>query len=145
MSSQLVSIAQNAASLTAGNKYSEYSKVILHVTDDVAYTVGNDSGMTMELTMPFGTRAMAQNILNDLTGYQYQSFDAQDALIDPAVQMGDAMDVNGIYGGIYSMRSKMGKLYVADVGAPAIKQINQKFQYKSSHDRQVARDFERLL
>lgn len=141
MSSQIVSIAQNAASLTAGKQYGEYSKVILHVTDELAYTVGNDTGMTMELTMPFGSREMAQNILKDLAGYQYQSFDAADALLDPAVQLGDALDVNGIYGGIYSMRSKLGKLYAADVGAPEVKQIDQAFKFKSSRDRKVARDF----
>lgn len=141
MSSQIISIAQNAAALTAGKQYGGYSKVILHVTDELAYTVGNDTGMTMELTMPFGTREMAQNILADLAGYQYQSFDAVDALLDPAVQLGDGLDVNGIYGGIYSMHSTLGKLFAADVGAPAIKQIDQTVKFKSDHDRQVIRDF----
>lgn len=141
LSSQIASLTQNAASLTSGKLYGGYSKVILHVTTELAYTVGNDSGMTMELTMPFGTREIAQNILSDLVGYQYQSFDASDDLLDPAVQLGDALDVNGVYGGIYSMRSKMGKLFAADVGAPEVKQIDQTAKFKKSKDRQVVRDF----
>ena len=40
MSSKVVSIAQNAVSLKAGKQYSGYTKVILHVSDEVSYTVG---------------------------------------------------------------------------------------------------------
>ena len=73
MSSQVISVARNAASLTAGKRATEYTKVILHVTDDVSYTVGNDLGLTMEYTNPFGTPEMARNILASISGYQHQS------------------------------------------------------------------------
>ena len=115
MSSKVVSIAQNAVSLKAGKQYSGYTKVILHVSDEVSYTVGNDNGLTMEYTMPFGTPQMAQDILDSISGYQYQEYDATDALIDPAVQLGDGLDVNGIYGSIDTKRTKFGYLFHADV------------------------------
>lgn len=141
MSSKVVSIAQNAVSLKAGKQYSGYTKVILHVSDEVSYTVGNDNGLTMEYTMPFGTPQMAQDILDSISGYQYQEYDATDALIDPAVQLGDGLDVNGIYGSIDTKRTKFGYLFHADVGSPQIKQINQTYTYKSSQERQVERNF----
>lgn len=141
MSSQVVSIAQNAVSLKAGKQYAGYTKVILHVSDEVSYTVGNDNGLAMEYTMPFGTPQMAQDILDSISGYQYQEYDATDALIDPAVQLGDGLDVNGIYGSIDTKRTKFGYLFHADVGSPQIKQINQTYTYKSSQERQVERNF----
>ena len=141
MSSKVVSIAQNAVSLKAGKQYSGYTKVILHVSDEVSYTVGNDNGLTMEYTMPFGTPQMAQDILDSISGYQYQEYDATDALIDPAVQLGDGLDVNGIYGSIDTKRTKFGHLFHADVGSPQIKQINQTYPYKSSQERKVERKF----
>lgn len=141
MSSEVVSVAQNAASITTGKKYGGYSKVILHVADDVAYTVGDDTGLTMEYTMPFGTPEMAKNILETITGYQHKAFDAKDVILDPAAQLGDALDVNGVHGGIFDLRSKFGQMFHADASAPEIKQIDQTHKYKSSQERQVERDF----
>ena len=141
MSSQVISVAKNAASLKAGKRAQEYTKVILHVTDDVSYTVGNDLGLTMEYTNPFGTLEMARNILASIAGYQHQSFDAASALLDPAAQLGDGLDINGIYGGIATMTSRYGPHFTADVGAPAIQEIDQKAPYKSSEARQVERKF----
>lgn len=141
MSSQVISVARNAASLTAGKRATEYTKVILHVTDDVSYTVGNDLGLTMEYTHPFGTPEMARNILASISGYQHQSYDATSVLLDPAAQLGDGLDINGIYSGIVTMTSHYGPHFTADTGAPAIQEINQKVQFKSSQERQVERKF----
>lgn len=141
MSSQVISVARNAASLTAGKRAKEYTKVILHVTDDVSYTVGNDLGLTMEYTHPFGTPEMARNILASIAGYQHQSYDATSVLLDPAAQLGDGLDINGIYGGIVTMTSHYGPHFTADTGAPAIQEINQKVPFKSSQERQVERKF----
>ena len=141
MSSQVISVARNAASLTAGKRATEYTKVILHVTDDVSYTVGNDLGLTMEYTHPFGTPEMAWNILASISGYQHQSYDATSVLLDPAAQLGDGLDINGLYSSIVTMTSHYGPHFTADTGAPAIQEINQKVQFKSSQERQVERKF----
>lgn len=141
MSSQAISVGRNAVSLTAGKRAKEYTKVILHVTDDVAYTVGNDLGLTMEYTNPFGTPEMAWNILRSISGYQHQSFDASSVLLDPAAQLGDGLDINGMYGGIATLNAHYGPQFTADAGAPAIQEINQKAPYKSSQERQVERNF----
>ena len=141
MSSHVISVARNAASLTAGKRATEYTKVILHVTDDVSYTVGNDLGLTMEYTHPFGTPEMARNILASISGYQHQSYDATSVLLDPAAQLGDGLDINGLYSSIVTMTSHYGPHFTADTGAPAIQEINQKVQFKSSQERQVERKF----
>lgn len=141
MSSQAISVGRNAVSLTAGKRAKEYTKVILHVSDDVAYTVGNDLGLTMEYTNPFGTPEMARNILASISGYQHQSFDAASVLLDPAAQLGDGLDINGMYGGIATLTAHYGPQFTADAGAPAIQEINQKAPYKSSQERQVERKF----
>lgn len=141
MSSQVISVARNAASLTAGKRAQEYTKLILHVTDDVSYTVGNDIGLTMEYTHPFGTPEMARNILASISGYQHQSYDATSVLLDPAAQLGDGLDISGIYSGIVTMTSHYDPHFTADTGAPAIQEINQKVQFKSSQERKVERKF----
>lgn len=141
MSSQAISVGRNAVSLNVGKRAKEYTKVILHVSDDVAYTVGNDLGLTMEYTNPFGTPEMAQNILRSISGYQHQSFDASSVLLDPAAQLGDGLDINGMYGGIATLNAHYGPQFTADAGAPAIQEINQKAPYKSSQERQVERKF----
>lgn len=111
------------------------------MTDDVSYTVGNDLGLTMEYTHPFGSQEMARNILASISGYQHQSYDATSVLLDPAAQLGDGLDINGIYSCIVTMTSHYGPHFTADTGAPAIQEINQKVQFKSSQERKVERKF----
>ena len=62
-------------------------------------------------------------------------------LLDPAAQLGDGLDINGIYSGIVTMTSHYGPHFTADTGSPAIQEINQKVQFKSSQERKVERKF----
>ena len=135
----MISIARRVTSVDVAPQFDNYSKVIIHVSDDTAYEVGNDTGRTLELDNPFGTQQMADDILASLTGFQYQPYYADGALLDPAAEIGDAVNMRGAYGGIYTRERTFGRLMKADVSAPHDEEINHEYQYESPERREFTR------
>lgn len=73
------------------------SRVTLMVDDNNAITAGDDTGREIIADCPFATQEMVNAILSRLKGYQYHAYTASDAGINPAVELGDAVTVGGIY------------------------------------------------
>lgn len=137
--SDIVSLARRVSQVDVSPQFDNYSKVVIHVSDDTTYVAGNDTGRTLEIDNPFGTQAMADNMLASLTGYQYQPYEAQGALLDPAAEIGDAVNMRGAYGGIYTRERTFGRLMKADVSAPHDEEINHEYQYESPEERKFTR------
>lgn len=83
-------------------KYRPVSRVTLIVDDENVYTAGDDTGLELSASCPHATQEMANALLAQLKGYQYQSFTADAANLDPAAELGDGVTV----GGVYSVLSK---------------------------------------
>ena len=118
-----------------------WSRVTIQVDDDTAYTAGTDTGRTLTVTNPWGTQKMAEEMLARLRGKSYQTYTAENALLDPAAELGDAVEVMGAYGGLYSRSRRLEKLYSATVAAPGDEEIDHEFPYKSAQNRVVERKF----
>ena len=78
-------------------KYRPVSRVTLLVDDENVYTAGDDTGLELTASCPHATQEMVNALLTQLQGYQYQSFTADAANLDPAAELGDGVTVNGIY------------------------------------------------
>lgn len=133
------SVGRNAKDLSTSSAFNAYSKVIINVTEDLYYQAGNDTGRTLEIDMPWGTQAMANNLLSSLRGFQYQPYDTKDALLDPAAELGDGITVNGVYSGIFRIQRGGGVLHAADVTAPSDEEINHEYKFVASTTRKIDR------
>ena len=137
--SNATSIGKNASSLTVSKAFGAYSKVVINVTSELYYQAGNDTGRTLTIDCPWGTQAMANNLLNSLQGYQYQPFEALSAIIDPAAELGDGVTVNGVYGGIFKLVIRSGALHAADVSSPQDEEIDHEYQFTPASERKIER------
>lgn len=142
--SDVVNVARRVTSVDVSPQFDNYSKVAIHVSDETTYVAGNETGRTLEIYNPFGTQAMANNLLAQLTGYQYQPYVAQGALLDPAAEIGDAVNVRGAYGGIYTRERTFGRLMKADVSAPHDEEINHEYTYESPERREFKRSIDEV-
>lgn len=70
---------------------------------------------------------MANDMLARINGYSYQTYTATGAILDPAAEIGDAVQVERTYGGIYSVSKSYGKMIRADVSAPALRKLTNPF------------------
>ena len=134
-----MSLGRRVTEINVSPQFDNYSKVIIHVSDETTYEVGNNTGRTLEIDNPFGTQQMAENILQSLTGYQYQPYTADGALLDPAAEIGDAVNARGTYGGIYTRERTFGRLMKADVSAPHDEEINHEYAFETPTERSFKR------
>ena len=125
-------------------QFDGFSKVIIIVSDTVEYSAGDDTGRTLRLNNPWGTPQMAKDILQSVRGYQYQPYTAEDAIIDPAAELGDGVTANNIYGGIFTQKIRFGSLLTATVAAPEDEEINHEYPYKSKPNKEITREAKML-
>lgn len=137
--SDSITLQKRAMSLETSPQFENYSKVVIQIDNDTEVSAGDESGRVLTITNPFGTEQMAQDILAKLQGYQYQPYDASGALLDPAAEIGDAVSVGNVYGGIYTRKTYFSRLMSADISAPEDKEINHEYQYESPTERQFSR------
>ena len=131
-------------SLDSSPAFDAISKIVIVIgTDDngveQVYTAGTDTGYTLTARCPWGTQAMADNLLTALGGYVYQPFTAGGALLNPAAELGDAVYVGGVTSVVYTMDTTFDALYTADISAPQDEEIDHEYPYEPQPERTAAR------
>lgn len=124
---------------TAPAALQSWSRVVIQVDDDTSYTAGADTGRTLTVAIPYGTQQMAEAILRRIRGQSYQPYTAGSSVVSPAAELGDAVEVRHVYGGLYKRTRNLDKLYTADLAAPGDEEVDHEYPYKSAQARQITR------
>lgn len=132
-------MGEHAADLDIGEKATKITRVNILVDDEHQYTAGDDTGRTLEKTVPWGSQEMAESILAAVRGIDYQPFVGTDALIDPAAEIGDGVTVGGIYSVLAQKDIAFGKLTTTEISAPSTDEIEDEYPYQSRQLRQQQR------
>lgn len=136
-----VNIRKSMTAFDTAAQFDGYSKVVLLVSDEIQYSAGSDTGRTLTINCPWGNQKIADNILNSIQGFQYQPLTAEGALVDPSAEIGDGINANGVYSGIYSMDLQFDSLLPAKVSAPADEELYEEHTYVPKTDRLITRKF----
>ena len=96
-------VGGDVISSTNNGKYKPISRVTLYLDDNKCLTAGDDTGHEIVADCPHATQEMVNALLANLKGHEYQAFEADEANIDPAAELGDGITVGGVYGGISRM------------------------------------------
>ena len=95
--SEKIYLGRNAAAIEVSPAFAPFTGVRLYAADSTdsggtavsgIYEAGSDTGRVLELDCPWGTQAMAERILNQISGYAYRPLAASGALLDPAAELG---------------------------------------------------------
>lgn len=113
---------------------------LLDENGDVVGVSGSDTGRTLTALQPDGTNAMAAAILAKVSGYKHIGYDGRKALLDPAVELGDAVTVDGLYVPLIALDMTFDPLLAPDISAPDADEIDDEYPYKSPTQRQIERN-----
>ena len=137
--SDRVYVGARESAVDVSPQFDSYSKVIIHIDDENAIEYGNNTGRTLEIDNPFGTQEMAREILTRLQGLQYQPYRAEGALLDPAAEIGDAVETASSYGGVYKRSRTFGRLMKANISAPYDEEIDHEYAFESPDERKFTK------
>ena len=137
--SDKVYLGQNASDLDYDEKATKISRVNLAVDSDHIYTSGDDTGRTLEVSCPWGSQAMADSILSKVSGIEYQPYEARDALLDPATEIGDGITLGGVYSVLAQSYVSLDKQCAANISAPYTDEIDDEYPYKTPEQRKTER------
>lgn len=113
---------------------------LLDENGDVVGVSGSDTGRTLTALQPDGTNAMAAAILAKVSGYKHIGYEGSEALLDPAVELGDAVTVDGLYVPLIALDMTFGPMLAPDISAPDADEIDDEYPYKSPTQRQIERN-----
>ena len=135
-------LGRRLANFSPGIASQPISKVeLLDENGDVVGVSGSDTGRTLTALQPDGTDAMAAAILAKVSGYKHIGYEGRKALLDPAVEIGDAVTVDGHYVPLIALDMTFDPLLAADISAPDADEIDDEYPYKSPTQRQIERNF----
>ena len=113
---------------------------LLDENGDVVGVSGSDTGRTLTALQPDGTNAMAAAILAKVSGYKHIGYEGSEALIDPAVELGDAVTVDGLYVPLIALDTTFDPMLAPNISAPDADEIDDEYPYKSPTQRQIERN-----
>lgn len=113
---------------------------LLDENGDVVGVSGSDTGRTLTALQPDGTNAMAASILTKVSGYKHIGYEGSEALLDPAVELGDAVTVDGLYVPLIALDMTFEPMLAPDISAPDADEIDDEYPYKSPTQRQIERN-----
>ena len=77
-------------------QFAPVSKVVFMLDSTSCYEAGDATGMELAAECPFATERMATAVLGVVQGYVYQAYEAEGVNIDPAYELGDVIEVDGL-------------------------------------------------
>lgn len=133
-------VGQDMTSFSDNGRYKPVSRVTLLLDNEKSLTAGDDTGMEITASCPHATQAMVNALLQKMKGYQYQAYEAGAANIDPAAELGDGVNVGGVYSPL-SRIADDGRGY-ADISSPGELEMDDEYPsggyIKQEFDRKLA-------
>lgn len=122
--------------------FDAYTGVEIVVDENTTYFAGSTGGRVITINNPWGTQAMADNILENLRGFTYQPYTASGALLSPAAEIGDAVTLDvSTYSGIFKMSKNFSSLMSTDIEAPQDEEIDHEYPFEPKQNREITRKF----
>lgn len=109
--------------------------ILMHNGKGGKYQSGG--GVKLECVSPWASQNAADTALNAVSGFRYLGFQAKEAIVHPALELGDRVAVGAADGVMMSYYLDL-CLYIGEIGAPEEYEINRNYPYTSSAGRGAA-------
>lgn len=127
--SDSINLVNDASALDTAPALSPFTGVKLWCDDETYFFSGDETGRVLEAEFPWATQAIADSVLASISGFVYQPFSAQNALLDPAAEIGDGVSVGGVYSVLAAVDTKFDALFASNISAPSDEEIDHEYHY----------------
>lgn len=128
--------AQNVANAVVSyldqNTPVEITGVRVYVSDELYYRAGSESGTVVTITNPWGTQAMANYALSNMSGFTFAAYEAENAFVSPALELGDCVMICGTTVMIARIESTDDLLYCPTLSLPSLADSSVTYPYQGT-------------
>lgn len=91
------------------------------------------------LVKPEDRQKVADNLLKQVYSFEYQPFSANGAYMNPAAEIGDAINAYSIYSGLFEQETIFNRLMLSNIGSAINDEAEVEMQYENNTDRRYNR------
>ena len=146
--SDRIYVGSNVKDLDISKPSDIITKVVLIYTSDNGDTtsieVGDNTGKTLEVNVPWGNEEMAQSILDKVSNYQYRAYTAKQASVNPAAELGDGVTIGNTFSGIFHQETDFQFIDAPDIESPYEEESDNEYKYESPQNREFTRHLSAL-
>lgn len=141
-SGKAADIGNAATSLSVSPTFDAFANVVFYYDDKITFRAPVDEveGRTLEIVNPWATQEIADSVLTAIHGYVYQPYEVKDAVLDPAMELGDLVTVGDTTGPLAVINTTFDALCTADISAPAEQEIDHEYPYPNKQMVQTRRE-----
>lgn len=132
-------VGKRVSSFELYDKLGPITGIALLLDDENELIAGDDTGYMLEVSCPYGTQAIADDLLAKLQGKTYQGYRAQNAVLDPTAELGDGITVNGIYSLLAHRVVNFGPGHMSEIAAPGESTLEHEYSWKSPEKKEFNR------
>lgn len=133
-------IGQNISSFESYQPTGEISGIRIIVDDETEIMAGDETGYVMDIECPYGTQEMAENLLSAFQGKSYHGYHADGAELDITAELGDGVEVNGIYSVLAYRNVAFGPGHFSEISAPGENEVDHEYPYASQTKKSIDRN-----
>lgn len=128
--------------LETGEPMEPFSGVAFYDGDVLVASAGDETGRVLEVECPWGTEQITADVLEKIRGGVYSPWEALDAILDPAVELGDLLGVDGAQGTLARRETVFDALMLSDTSAPGDEEVDHEIPYGNKAQRKVQQAIE---
>jgi hypothetical protein len=133
-----------AKNLTTGEQRPPVTGVRCWVGGQTYIESGDDTGTVFECESPWATQENIDALLLQLLGFIYAPFTAEKARLDPAVEIGDSVEIYGVHSNAYSISTDFSGAMLSDVAAPENTEVDHEYLFETPQEREYKRQVSAL-
>lgn len=137
-------VGQQISNLTGYDTIGPITGVTLVVNNDTQYTAGILTGYVITVDCPYGTQEMANDIIARVYGETYHGYRAENAVLKPQAELGDAITVGDIYSVLAYRRVEFSPGHMSEIAAPGENELDHEFQYQGTSGKEISNDVDSL-
>lgn len=132
-------VGMRVSAFEAYNEVGPITGVAVLLDGENEIVAGSEDGYVLEVECPYGTQEMANALLMKLEGKTYRGFHADGAELDRDAELGDGVEVGGIYSMLAYRNVNFGPGHLSEISAPGENELEHEYPYVSQEQRRIDR------
>lgn len=122
-------LGQDMTALDTDEAFAPFSGVAFYKGSDAVAAAGDSTGRVISVQCPWATDEIAQDVLQAIEGGVYQPYSATSAVLDPAVELGDKVRLDGLDSVAVRMETVFSGLMTVNLEAPFDEEVEHEIPF----------------